>query len=525
MKVNNKYLPILIFATLAFGVFLGSALNFKTAANLFHVNTPKNKLNKLIDFINEEYVDHVNTDSIVDLAVTNILEKLDPHSVYVSPSQQAVVAESMKGDFVGIGVNFFMYQDTVAIIKPLLNGPSEKAGIQSGDRILFANKEQLFGRKLPSDSLFSKLKGEIGSEVTLTVFRKTENKKIKFKVKRDVVAIQSVDVSLMIQPGIGYIRINRFSGTTYEEFKTGLSDLKKQGAKSLVIDVRDNGGGYLEQAIKIADELLKDKQLIVFTKNNKGKIDNTFATETGDFETGKVFILINENAASASEILAGAIQDNDRGIVIGRRSFGKGLVQREMNFDDGSAVRLTVARYYTPTGRSIQKSYSNGTEAYFNEFDKRLENGELHKKDSIKVDDTLRFKTPKGKVVYGGGGIVPDIFVPLEAEKGQESTVYLMESGVVSYFVFEQLDRKRKEFSGLSFEQLLLKMEKMDGYFDNFQEYLSKSGLVIKLKGNKTLVKRHLSAEFARQLFSDQKYYEILLKEDVMIKAVLKVKS
>jgi carboxyl-terminal processing protease len=525
MKANNKYLPILIFATLAFGVFLGSALNFKTTASLFQINAPKNKLNTLIDFINEEYVDRVNTDSIVDLAVTDILEKLDPHSVYVSPSQQAVVAESMKGDFVGIGVNFFMYQDTVAIIKPLLNGPSEKAGIQSGDRILFANKDQLFGRKLPSDSLFSKLKGEIGSEVTLTIFRKTENKKIKFKVKRDVVAIQSVDVSLMIMPDIGYIRINRFSGTTYEEFKTGLSDLKKQGAQSLVIDVRDNGGGYLEQAIKIADELLKDKQLIVFTKNNKGKVDKTFATDTGDFETGQVFILINENAASASEILAGAIQDNDRGIIIGRRSFGKGLVQREMNFNDGSAVRLTVARYYTPTGRSIQKSYSNGTESYFNEFDKRLENGELYKKDSIKVDDTLRFKTPKGKVVYGGGGIVPDIFVPLEAEKGQESTVYLMDSGVLSYFVFEQLDRKRKEFSGLSFEQLLLKMEKMDGYFDNFQGYLSKSGLAIQLKGNKALVKRYLTAEFARQLFTDRKYYEILLKEDAMIKAVLKVKS
>lgn len=525
MKANSKYLPILIFATLAFGVFLGSALNFKTTTSLFQINAPKNKLNTLIDFINEEYVDRVNTDSIVDLAVTDILEKLDPHSVYVSPSQQAVVAESMKGDFVGIGVNFFMYQDTVAIIKPLLNGPSEKAGIQSGDRILFANKDQLFGRKLPSDSLFSKLKGEIGSEVTLTIFRKTENKKIKFKVKRDVVAIQSVDVSLMIKPDIGYIRINRFSGTTYEEFKTGLSDLKKQGAQSLVIDVRDNGGGYLEQAIKIADELLKDKQLIVFTKNNKGKVDKTFATDTGDFETGQVFILINENAASASEILAGAIQDNDRGIIIGRRSFGKGLVQREMNFNDGSAVRLTVARYYTPTGRSIQKSYSNGTESYFNEFDKRLENGELYKKDSIKVDDTLRFKTPKGKVVYGGGGIVPDIFVPLEAEKGQESIVYLMDSGVVSYFVFEQLDRKRKEFSGLSFEQLLLKMEKMDGYFDNFQGYLSKSGFAIQLKGNKALVKRYLTAEFARQLFTDRKYYEILLKEDAMIKAVLKVKS
>lgn len=521
MKTKIKYLPIVLFATLALGVLLGTILNFPAQGNLFPINTHKNKLNKLIDFINNEYVDDVNTDSIVDLAVTNILEKLDPHSVYVPPSQQTEVAESMKGDFVGIGVNFYMHNDTVAIIKPVEGGPSEKAGIKSGDRILYAGKDKLFGRKLPTDSLFTKLKGEIGSEVILTIYRKSENKKLRFKIVRDVVAIKSVDVALLISPSIGYIRINRFAETTYDEFKTGLTALKKQGAKSLVVDLRDNGGGYMEQAIAIADEFLKDKQLIVFTKNKKGSIDKTFATSEGDFETGKVTILINENSASASEILAGAIQDNDRGTIVGRRSFGKGLVQREMNFDDGSAVRLTVARYYTPTGRSIQKSYKNGSEDYFNEFDKRLENGELYKKDSIKVDDTLKFKTPKGKVVYGGGGIVPDVFVPLEAEHGEEGIVYLMQSGVVSYYVFEQLDRQRKEFVKLSLEQLLLKMEKTDLYFNMFQDYLLKSGLILKLDRNKALVKRYLSAEFARQLFEEQKYYKIVLKEDAMIKAVL----
>jgi carboxyl-terminal processing protease len=522
MKTNKTYFPILIFATLALGVLLGAMLNFSSESTSFSANNHKNKLNKLIDFIDNEYVDKVNTDSIVDLAVNNILEKLDPHSVYVPPSQQSEVAESMKGDFVGIGVNFYMYNDTVAIIKPLEGGPSEKAGIKAGDRILYAGKDKLFGRKLPSDSLFSKLKGEIGSEVNLTIYRKSESKKMQYKIKRDVVAIKSVDIAVMINPTTGYIKINRFAETTYDEFKTGLLQLKKQGAKALVIDVRDNGGGYMEKAVEIADELLKDKQLIVFTKNKKGRIDKTFATSEGDFESGKVFVLINENSASASEILAGAIQDNDRGTIIGRRSFGKGLVQREMDFDDGSAVRLTVARYYTPTGRSIQKPYSNGNEDYFKESNHRLENGELYKKDSIKVDDTLKYKTAKGKTVYGGGGIVPDVFVPLEVEHGDESIAYLMQSGAVSYYVFEQLDGNRKQFKGLTFEQFLSKMEKTDLFFNNFQNYLTKNGLILKLDGNKSLVKRYLSAEFARQLFGEQKYYEIVLKEDVMIKAVFR---
>ena len=270
------------------------------------------------------------------------------------------------------------------------------------------------------------------------------------------------------------------------------------------------------------DELLKDTQLIVFTKNKKGEVDKTYATKKGIFETGKLVILIDENSASASEILAGAIQDNDRGIIIGRRSFGKGLVQREMNFNDGSAVRLTIARYYTPTGRSIQKPYSNGNEAYFQDFDKRIESGELYKKDSIKVNDTLKYKTKKGKIVYGGGGIVPDVFVPLEAQHGEEAIAYLLQTGLVSFFVFEQLDLHRKEFAGLTYSQFVSKMEKTDLYFNNFDRYLTKKGLKLKLNDNKVLIKRDILTEFANQLFGEQKYYEIILKNDAMIKAALK---
>lgn len=521
MKINSNYFPIIIFAALALGIYIGGGLNFPEQNLFSSKNNSKNKLNKLINFINNEYVDEVNTDSIVSHTIDNILSQLDPHSVYIPPSEQIQIAESMRGDFVGIGVNFYMYKDSVAIIKPVENGPSDKAGIKSGDRILYADKTKLFGRKLPTDSLFSKLKGQRGSEVLLTVFRKSENKKIKFKIKRDIIPIKSVDAALLLNTNTGYIKINRFAETTFDEFKTGLIKLKEKGVRSLVIDLRNNGGGYMEPAIAIADEFLKDKQLIVFTKNKKGIIDKTFATNKGSFENGKVFVLIDENSASASEILAGAIQDNDRGTIVGRRSFGKGLVQREMDFDDGSAVRLTIARYYTPTGRSIQKPYSKGNEDYFKESNSRFLNGELYHKDSIKTPKTPKFKTPKGKIVYGGGGIVPDVIVPLEVEQGKEHTSYLLQSGILGQFVFEQLDRNRTLFKGLTFEQFKVKIDGTDLYFNAFQNYLSKNGLKMNLDKNKSLVKRYLAAEFARQLYDESKFYEIILKDDTMIKAVL----
>lgn len=522
---NNIYFPIILFFTLAFGIWLGGFLNFPKESPLLSKNYSKNKLYKIIDFIDDEYVDKVNTDSIIDLTVTDILSKLDPHSVYIPPSEQTSVAESMKGGFVGIGVNFYMYKDTVAVIKPLENGPSEKAGIKAGDRLLYANKYKLYGRKLPTDSLYSKLKGTEGSEIELTVFRKSENKKLKIRLKRDLVPIKSVDVALMVNPTTGYIKINRFAETTYDEFKTGLQKVQKLGAKSLIVDVRENGGGYVEMATYIADEFLKDKELIVFLKNKKGRSDKSFATKKGDFETGKLTVLIDENSASASEILAGAIQDNDRGTIVGRRSFGKGLVQREMDFEDGSAVRLTIARYYTPSGRSIQRPYNNGNEKYFNAIEERFNNGELYDKDSIKIADTLKFKTKKGKTVYGGGGIVPDVFVPIEGGYGEESIVYLMQqSGIVGHFTFEQLDRDRKAFKGLTFVQFLSKMNATDKYYVNFQKHLEENGVDLKLANHKSMVKRYITAEFARQLFDEQKYYEIVLKEDPMIKAVLNSK-
>ncbi|MBW4359446.1 S41 family peptidase [Flavobacterium taihuense] len=525
MKLDNKYLPILIGGIFALGILIGSLSGTPSSKSFVAKKNTKEKLNKLIDFIDNEYVDDVNTDSIVSLTVNNILAKLDPHSVYISPSEQAEIAETMKGDFVGIGINFYMFKDSVAVINPIKNGPSAKAGIKAGDRILYADKTKLFGRKLPNDSLFATLKGEAGSQIVLTVYRKAERKKMKITIKRDVIPLKSVDVALLLDNTTGYIKINRFAETTFDEFKTALTSLKKQGIKTLVIDVRDNGGGYMEEAIAIADEFLKDKELIVFTKSTKEPTEKTYATEQGSFEAGNVFVLINENSASASEILAGAIQDNDRGTIVGRRSFGKGLVQREMDFNDGSAVRLTIARYYTPTGRSIQKPYSKGNEEYFKESDNRFLHGELYKKDSIRVVDSLKFKTKKGKIVYGGGGIVPDVFVPLEAEHGAENVSYLLQSGIVGHFVFEQLDKNRNVFAKLTFEEFRSKIDATDLYFNFFQKYLSQNGLEVNLSNYKVLVKRYVNAEFARQLYGDKYYYEMVLKEDAMIKAVLKQNS
>jgi len=521
MKIKKIYLPVIITTALAVGVLIGGYLNFSAPTANFSSNASKNKLNKLLDFINNEYVDEVNTDSIVDITVNGILEKLDPHSVYIAKNEFESVAQSMKGDFVGIGVNFYTYKDSVAVIKPIAGGPSERAGIRAGDRILFAGNTKLFGKKISNDTLFSKLKGERGSKVELTIFRKTENKKFKVNVTRDLVPIKSVDVALMLDNKTGYIKINRFAETTFKEFHQGLTKLKAAGVKELIVDVRNNGGGYMERAVEIADEFLKDKEQIVKIKNRKGVEDVSNATSKGSFENGKLYILIDENSASASEILAGAIQDNDRGLIVGRRSFGKGLVQREMPLGDGSAVRLTVARYYTPSGRSIQKPYNKGLEEYYGDFEKRFENGELYAFDSIKVADSLKFKTKKGKTVYGGGGIIPDIFVPMEGKHGDEALNMIMQSGIVSYFIFEELDHERAQFQKLTIPQVESKVVKTDFYYDGFRKHLSKSGLIFNLDKHKDKVKQYLAAEFVRQLFDEQHYYQLILKEDPMIKAVL----
>jgi carboxyl-terminal processing protease len=526
MQKVKILLPIALFFMLALGFVLGSKFQYTNSPAGFGQSAAKNKLNTLLELIETEYVDQIETDSLVDDAVNAILAHLDPHSTYIPSSDQAELAENMKGNFVGIGVNFYMYKDSVAVISPLPKSPAQKAGILAGDRILYAGKTKLFGRKLPSDSLFAHLKGDVGTAVQLTLYRKSENRIFKTKLLRERVPIKSVDVAVLVEPKIGYIKINRFAETTYAEFSRGLQRLKKQGATTLILDVRANGGGYMEMATQIADDFLKNGQKIVLLKNRKGPVEKTVATEKGSFESGKVLILQDENSASASEILAGAIQDNDRGLVIGRRSFGKGLVQRELPFDDGSAVRLTMARYYTPSGRSIQKSYKKGTADYENEFENRFANGELYSKDSIKIADSLKFKTPKGRIVYGGGGIVPDIFVPLSAKKGDEQLVYIIEqTGLVSHFAFEQLDINRNEYRNLKLSQFIQRVKANAGLTRQFELNLQANGLDVDLRNNTDWVQRSILAEMVRQLFGEEAYFQLILPYDPMVQAALRTQK
>ncbi|MCK4562436.1 MAG: S41 family peptidase, partial [Flavobacteriaceae bacterium] len=338
--MNNKtkiYLPLIIAIAIAFGVFLGSSLNYQKKTLTFFGGTPQErKIKRLIDYIQYEYVDEVDTDSLLDGTIKNMLSKLDPHSVYIPAKAHDRIAETMNGKFVGIGIQFRMFRDSLTVIKVLENGPSKKAGIKAGDRILIANNDTLYGKKIKSSYILKTLKGEPNTTVDITVFRKSANKNIPFTITRGEVPIESVDAFYMLNNELGYIKINKFAATTYDEFKVALTNLLDEGMQKLVLDLRHNPGGYMQVATEIIDEFLEDGKLIVFTKNKRDKINKTFATKKGAFENGHVFVLINGSSASASEIIAGALQDNDKGTIVGRRSFGKGLVQQEMDLGDGS---------------------------------------------------------------------------------------------------------------------------------------------------------------------------------------------
>tara|TARA_R110002167_G_scaffold108803_3_gene277705 strand:+ start:3612 stop:5195 length:1584 start_codon:yes stop_codon:yes gene_type:complete len=508
---------------MALGIFIGGKLDFNDSPEkLFTTNSKKDKLNRLIDYIDYEYVDEINTDSIVDVTVNNILEKLDPHSVYIPEREMDKVSENMKGDFVGIGISFYPYRDTISVIRTIIEGPSYSKGILPGDRILMADDDTLYGRKLANENIVNRLKGKRGSSVKLKVYRKDGNKTFMVDVKRDLVPIRSIVAQYMLTKDMGYIQVNRFAESTYKEFKSALRDLERQGARKLVLDLRDNPGGYLGIAEQMADEFLKDGKLILFTKNKKGKVDKIYATDKGSFEDKPVYVLINERSASASEIIAGALQDNDVGTIVGRRSFGKGLVQREMELGDGSAVRLTVSRYYTPTGRSIQKSYEKGNKDYYQKFTDRYHNGELVSVDSIKVADSLKFTTPKGKIVYGGGGIIPDVFVPIGSN--EEEAVESMDSmGFLSRFIFEYLDDNRVEFKTIGKNEFITEYAVDDILFERFVDFCLNRGLKMNFYDYEDKIKLYLKASLAEQLYDPNLYAKIKSSGDDMLLKVMEL--
>jgi len=502
----------------ALGIVLGSYLNFNKKTTAFFGLPDKNeaKLKRLINYIQYDYVDKVDTDSLLDMAIANMLSKLDPHSVYLPANRRKEVNEEMNGKFVGVGIQFLMFKDSLTVSKVIPNGPSFKAGIKAGDRNLMADSDTLFGKKLSNNKIIKTLKGKKNTKVNLEVYRKATHKFFKTTVTRGEVPIKSLDAFYMINDSLGYIKLNKFSATSYSEFHKALTSLEKQGMKALVFDLRGNPGGYLQIAIKIADEFLGKGQLIVSTKNKGGRVEKSFATANGDFKKAHVFVLIDESSASASEIIAGALQDNDRGTIVGRRSFGKGLVQQEMSLGDGSWVRLTTARYYTPTGRSIQKPYNHkGNKGYFKEFEKRFIEGELTNADSIKVVDSLKFTTPKGKIVYGGGGIVPDVFVPLDT-LNYINNLYI---NSLNNFVFDYVDKHRSDFKDLTFKEFKVNFDKNDKIL---KIYLKRIGGFVKShKIPKKQIRFYLKAFFARELFDMSTFYEIYNQHDKMIEKVL----
>ena len=539
MNKSKVYLPLLFGFAIAAGIFLGTKLNFQDKAVLFAENEREAKIKRLINYIEYDYVDRVNTDSLLDTAITEMLKNLDPHSVYIPREEMQAVTENMQGKFVGIGVTFLMHRDSVAITGVIEGGPSEKAGLKAGDRIIKAEGDTLIapilaknkgfksfndgsfeGDRRINEAVMNSLKGDPNTTVNVTVYRRSTDEVLEFPIVRGDVPLKSVTGHYMITETLGYINIDRFARSTYSEFKEGLDEMIDEGMESLVLDLRGNPGGFMDIANRIIDEFLEDGKLIVFTKSKSGHIENSYATSRGDFENGEVYVLIDQNSASASEIVAGALQDNDKGTIVGRRSFGKGLVQQEMDLGDGSAVRLTTSRYYTPTGRSIQKPYgTDDPNDYQNDFRSRMINGELVNKDSIKVVDSLMYTTPKGKIVYGGGGIIPDVFVPIDTVTTYRTRWYRG----VNEFSFRYIDNHRDEMNAWELKDFVKNFDKDDEIFNDYLETLDLR-IPIAPKPRKDL-KRFFKSVFARDLFEQTGYFMVAHENDAMIKKVLELEN
>lgn len=407
----------------------------------------KLKFEDVLAQIETRYVDTVNYEKLVEKAIVGMINELDPHSEYMSEEEYRKMNEPLSGAFEGIGVQFNIIKDTIAVISPIAGGPSERLGIRSGDKIVTINDTTVAGIGVTNNDVVKKLRGNKGTKVRVGIYRRGVSKLIDYEITRDKIPIFSVDASYMIDKETGYIKLNRFSSTTMDEMHEAFKELKAANAKNLIMDLRDNSGGYLNTAIELSDEFLPEKKLIVFTEGKRSPRQESFATQRGEFEKGKVVILVDEGSASASEILAGALQDNDRGVIIGRRSYGKGLVQRPFRLRDGSTLKLTTARYYTPSGRCIQRPYDDGEEAYRSENKRRYEHGEFFNPDSVDIDKSQKFYTTNKRVVYGGGGIMPDIFVSIDTS---ESSAYLNDvwrKGFINTYTNEYVDARRNELS------------------------------------------------------------------------------
>ena len=528
--MKHKHLtPIWLAVALAFGVLLGIVISrSNNANNTFIINRggDMNLVDKVFYLLENEYVDTVDIKTLEVEAVNTVIDKMDPHSEYFEPEVLEEVNEDLQGSFEGIGVTFRIEKDSVTIISTIKGGPSEKVGIRAGDRIVYVNDSLFVGENINNNKVMKALKGPRGTKVNVKMFRRGVDGLLDFTITRDVIPTYSVDVAYMLDATTGYIKLQKFNATTHKEFVNAVKKLQKQGMKELVFDLRDNGGGYLSEAVEIADEFLPKGSLIVYTQGEHRDRQYIFARRHGMLEDTPVKVLIDEGSASASEIVAGALQDNDRGTIIGRRSFGKGLVQEQFDLGDGAGLRLTVARYYTPTGRCIQKPYDGDREKYIYEAFDRYESGEMFSADSIHFADSLKFITPGGKTVYGGGGIMPDVYVPLK----QDSTEYffnkIVNASIVFQYAFDYSDAHRDEIlkygDERSFDKNFKFTDKM--WNDILKEAKEKNitGTDEQKEVAKAKTNQLFKAYVARNIFGDEAFYPIYEPLDEVLKEAVR---
>ncbi len=527
---NKPFVPLYYALVLACGIIIGYFFtfnsNFSSSSSSLEDKNSNNKINNLIEYINEQYVDTINRSQLENKTITSMLKSLDPHSDFIPAEELTAVNEPLEGNFDGIGVEFNIIEDTIRIVNPIIDGPSEKIGIKSGDKLIKVNGKTVAGIKITNKQVFEKLRGKSGSVVNVSLMRSGINKALDYKIIRGQIPIYSIDIAYIVKPNIGYIKISRFASTTYDEFIKAFNMLNKKGMTKMILDLRGNGGGFLNTAVSLADEFLINGLQIVYTQGKAHPKKIYSATSRGGFEKNKLVVLIDEGSASASEIVAGALQDNDRATIIGRRSFGKGLVQDQIDLPDGSAIRLTIARYYTPTGRCIQKPYNKTIDDYNNEEYDRYENGELYHADSIKTDKTKQYKTPEGKTVYGGGGIMPDLFIPLDTVKYNPLINKLFNYGVLNSFAFEYTDYNRVLFlkKYKTAQEFISNFKLGEPEIDSFKKYLiTKKITNIFFNGKEKGFNQILKALIGRNLFDKDAYYPILNENDTAILKALEV--
>ncbi|MDZ4715501.1 MAG: S41 family peptidase [Cytophagales bacterium] len=528
MEINNTprqiALPLVLGIGLAAGVLIGASLNSRPTSG--GAGKDIQKLREVLGLIRDEYVDTTKSEKLVDDAIQHMLEKLDPHSAYIPISQRVEANEDLQGNFEGIGIEFNIFHDTLVVVAALSGGPSEAVGLRSGDRIVRVGDKVIANVGLTNPQVMKLLKGPKGTEAKLEVIRKNAKEPLLFTIIRDKIPQHSLDVAYMLDSEIGYIKVNRFSQTTFSEFQDALADLRKKGMKKLVLDLQGNPGGYMNQAIDLADEFLEEGKKIVFTKGKDRKYNSdAVSTRKGEFEKGDLIVLVNEGSASASEILAGALQDNDRALVVGRRSFGKGLVQSPFDLSDGSELRLTISRYYTPSGRSIQKPYG-GTEEYARDISKRFRHGEFFHADSIRFSDSLKYKTANGRTVYGGGGIMPDYFVPLDTTQNSRYLNALYISNSVQEYTFNYAGKHKSELMRMGTANYLSQFVVSDEMLAQLVKVGSDNKVAPDWKDlnrHKSIFQINVKAQIARRIWGNDGFYPVYNQANEALQQAVKL--